>query len=60
MSYLLLCLVYFGPLVLLLTERAKRNRLVPGVIFPPGPGRHVDRALVAGGPDLRSASSGSG
>jgi len=31
-SYLLLCLVYFGPLVLLLSERAKRSRLILGGI----------------------------
>jgi hypothetical protein len=31
-SYLLLCLVYFGPLVLLLTQRAKRNRTSMGII----------------------------
>ena len=31
-SYLLLCLVYFGPLVLLLMERAKRNRWSLGAI----------------------------
>ena len=31
-SYLLLCLVYFGPLVLLLTERSKRNRWSLGTI----------------------------
>jgi hypothetical protein len=31
-SYLLLCIVYFGPLVLLLTERAKRSRLRLGSI----------------------------
>jgi Ni/Fe-hydrogenase subunit HybB-like protein len=31
-SYLLLCLVYFGPLVLLLTERAKRDRRILGAV----------------------------
>lgn len=31
-GYLLLCVVYFGPLVLLLTERAKRNRWSLGII----------------------------
>ena len=31
-SYLLLCLVYFGPLVLLLAERAKRSRWTLGAI----------------------------
>ena len=31
-SYLLLCLVYFGPLVLLLTVRSKKNRWSLGVI----------------------------
>jgi hypothetical protein len=31
-SYLLLCLVYFGPLVLLLTEGAKRSRPVLGSV----------------------------
>jgi protein-S-isoprenylcysteine O-methyltransferase Ste14 len=31
-SYLLLCLVYFGPLVLLITEWSKRNRWSLGVI----------------------------
>lgn len=31
-SYLLLCLVYFGPLVLLLGERSKRNRWSLGII----------------------------
>ena len=31
-SYLLLCLVYFGPLVLLLTEGAKRSRGILGAV----------------------------
>jgi len=31
-SYLLLCLVYFGPLVLLLGERAKRDRRILGAV----------------------------
>ena len=31
-SYLLLCLVYFGPLLLLLGERAKRSRLFLGAV----------------------------
>lgn len=31
-SYLLLCLVYFGPLVLLLTEHSKRSRPILGAI----------------------------
>lgn len=31
-SYLLLCLAYFGPLVFLLPERAKRNRVALGAI----------------------------
>lgn len=32
LSYLLVALVYFGPLVLLLTERSKRNRVSLGLI----------------------------
>jgi hypothetical protein len=31
-SYFLLCVVYFGPLVLLLAERSKRNRRILGAI----------------------------